>query len=281
MNLSFSAELLKLRKRWATWIIAILYILFVAAFVYVLPLIGFKTSENSRMPDEVRNSLAQGLTLQRLPYQTTSFLVTLGGALALIFGALVSASEYGWNTVKTILTLRPGRLSIFFGKLAAVLVTLVIYVVLSYITAIVLSIITSNAAGIQPGALDLGDLLKGSGIALLILSAWTALAIFLGVLFQGTAWAIGIGLVYALIIENLIVGLSNVISWLENVPKFLLAQNSSALAKVLPSGNEAQGIFSGGGQPSISGGHAIIVLAAWLIISLAIALIFFYRRDVT
>ena len=31
------------------------------------------------------------------------------GALALVFGALVFGSEYGWGTVKTLLTQRPGR----------------------------------------------------------------------------------------------------------------------------------------------------------------------------
>ena len=38
------------------------------------------------------------------------------GALALVFGALVFGSEYGWGTVKTLLTQRPGAAAVLGGQ---------------------------------------------------------------------------------------------------------------------------------------------------------------------
>jgi hypothetical protein len=51
--------------------------------------------------------------------------------MALILGALTLGSEYGWTTFKTVLTQRPGRLALFFGKLLALGVVLALLVVLT------------------------------------------------------------------------------------------------------------------------------------------------------
>lgn len=56
----------------------------------------------------------------------------MGGAIAMILGALVAGSEYDWGSRKTALTQRPGRLTIFGGMVAA-LATALLAVVLVHL----------------------------------------------------------------------------------------------------------------------------------------------------
>lgn len=281
MIASFNAELLKLRKRWATWVIFILYIVFVAAFVYGIQLLGVKTAPPD-MPNQVVQLLKDNLLPKNAPYQTTGFLVSLGGAIALIFGVLATGSEYSWNTVKTTLTQRPGRLPMFFGKVAAVGVWIIIYVIVSFIAALIASNVTSAMVGQSTGFPDVSNLLKGLGASLLILGAWTAFGTVLATFFRGNAWAIGLGLIYALILENLVAGLSNLVSWLQDILDYLLVHNASALADAInlqPAANQ-NGPFGGQAQSSIGTTHGLIVLFGWLIIALVIAALLYRQRDV-
>src|SRR5205085_7568134 len=50
-----------------------------------------------------------------------------GNAIAVILGVLAYGSEYGWSTVKTVLTQRPGRLATAGGKLLALTLVLAVY----------------------------------------------------------------------------------------------------------------------------------------------------------
>src|SRR5260370_34286395 len=40
----------------------------------------------------------------------------IGAAMAIVLGAIFAGSEYGWGTVKTMFTQRPGRLTVWGGR---------------------------------------------------------------------------------------------------------------------------------------------------------------------
>ncbi len=66
---------------------------------------------------ELLNLLPGGIALQMILWPTTP-----GGLLMLILGVLVAGSEYGWGTIKTVLTRRPGRVAVFGGKVLVLVV---------------------------------------------------------------------------------------------------------------------------------------------------------------
>jgi ABC-type transport system involved in multi-copper enzyme maturation permease subunit len=205
-------------------------------------------------------------------------LSSLGGTLILILAALVGGSEFGWSTLTTILTQRPGRLSVFTGKLLATAVLLVLFVVLGYVVAAIGSLIVAllqHATVTWPPAADLA---RSAGAMLLIFGAWTAFGLGLAVLFRGTALAIGLGLAYALVIDRLVAAFSSISDIVKTVSQGLLGTNASALVDPF----RASAIGEGTGAGAIAGpGQAAIVLSAYIVVFVVLAGILLQRRDVT
>jgi len=112
----------------------------------------------------------------------------------------------------------------------------------------------------------------------LILAVWAALGVLLGVLTRGTSLAIGVGILYALVIEGL---LSN-LSALEPVTEVFLRANGYSIAAAL--GASAESIGSSGpgsfGGPFVGGGQALAVLVAFIAGFSALSAFLLRRRDV-
>jgi hypothetical protein len=111
---------------------------------------------------------------------------------------------------------------------------------------------------------------------------WAAFGILLAVLSRGTSLAIGIGILYALVIEGLLSALANEVSVLDGLVQFFLRANGYSLVAAL--GVSAQdvadrgpGSFSG---PFVGGTQALIVLASYLIVLLTASGWLLRRRDV-
>jgi ABC-type transport system involved in multi-copper enzyme maturation permease subunit len=104
----------------------------------------------------------------------------------------------------------------------------------------------------------------------------------LAVLMRGTSLAIGIGILYSLVIEGLLSALANEVSVLDRLVQFFLRANGYSLAAEL--GVSAQdvsdrgpGSFSG---PFVGGGQALLVLTAYLVVLLVASASLLRRRDV-
>jgi ABC-type transport system involved in multi-copper enzyme maturation permease subunit len=205
-------------------------------------------------------------------------LSSLGGTLILVLAALVGGSEFGWSTLTTILTQRPGRLSVFTGKLLAIAVLLVLFVVLGYVAAAIGSLIVAllqHATVTWPPAADLA---RSAGAMFLIFAAWTAFGLGLAVLFRGTALAIGLGLAYALVIDRLVAAFSSISDIVKTVSQGLLGTNASALVDPF----RASALGEGAGTGTIAGPvQAAIVLSAYIVVFVVLAGILLQRRDVT
>ena len=120
MTGSISAELMILRKRTATWVLLGLWATMAGFFAYILPYADYRnqtgaarqTSLNDLLPHEFVGNVLGGY-----PF--------FGGVLILILGVLTLGSDFGWGTLKTLFTQRPGRLQVFGSKLIAVGITLI------------------------------------------------------------------------------------------------------------------------------------------------------------
>src|SRR6266511_907577 len=117
MRASLSAELLKLRKRPATWVVGAVFVL-ISLFAFGFPYLSYRRDavlDGARSTEEL---LEAALPASLVPSALSAWPL-LGGAVALVFGVLLAGSEYSWDTLKTVLTQRPGRLATLAGKVAA------------------------------------------------------------------------------------------------------------------------------------------------------------------
>src|SRR6266511_6053456 len=121
MNGSYRAELLKLLRWPAMWILAALLLVLSQVFGYLIPYVGYRSGGGSgfaagQTPAQLLADLLPG----RLVPNTLGGFPMFAGAIALIIGGLAAGGEYGWGTLKTILVQRPRRLTVLAGKLLAV-----------------------------------------------------------------------------------------------------------------------------------------------------------------
>lgn len=294
MVASFAAELLKMRKRPAIWVLGLIWIAVIVLLAYTLTYVFLSNapapSAPKNAPPEAKKQIEQQqkeaqkqqlelLYPKNLISNTISGFPNLGGPIALILGALAMGSEYGWTTLKTILSQRPGRLNIFFGKILALAVILVLLVVLGFAAGAACSYVI---AGLDDAPLNwpsLGELARAAGAGALIFALWAAMGVFLAALLRSTALSIGIGLVYALAIEALIFSLPIQNQTFKDAREFFPGQNSTFLANSFVSQDLPQGFRPP--EPPVDAGQAALVIAAYTAAFVLLAALFLRRRDVT
>ena len=270
---SCSAELLKLYKRPAAWVLLLVALALSQVFRYLVPYAGYLRAENEWAAEQI---LAGMMPEYLIPNSIGGFPL-FAGALALILGAISVGSEYSVGTLKTMLTQRPRRLSFFAGELLALAVA---------VLAIVLSIfafgaLTSYAiATSQSESIDwpsLAELARGFASGWLILMMWCLLGVMLAFVFRGMALPIGLGVVWILGVENLIVNVAAaLLDVADTLQKGLPGVNAGSLVSALGGGSETPGVNN-----AVDGTQATIVLAAYAFTFATIAGLALYRRDVT
>ena len=282
MIASFSAEILKLRKRPATWILLGVVLALTQLFGYILPYSSWLTSDQNFQTQGLNPQavLAGTLPGELVPTSLGGFPV-FAGALALILGALVTGSEYGWGTMQTALTQRPTRLAVYGGKLAALAAsTLAIVAVTFALNATVASVI----ATIESRPLDypsLAELAKGVGSGWLILSMWAGLGALLGFTFRGVALPIGLGVVWVLGVENLVSAVADsLLTGLRPLRDVLPGVNAGSLVWSLAPGGGASGEAPPGVIDAVTGGRATLALALYVAAFAAVGAFLVRRRDV-
>jgi ABC-type transport system involved in multi-copper enzyme maturation permease subunit len=274
--------MLKLVKRPAIWVLAAVLLVLSQVFGYLIPYVGYRGGGGSGFAaGETSAQLLADILPARLVPNTLGGFPMFAGAIALIIGALVTASEYGWATLKTILTQRPGRASITLGKLAVISTAILVLVVAVFAVNALWSWVVAGAEdrpAVWPSALDLAE---GIGAAWLILGTWSLVGAALGVLFRSTSLAVGLGLVWALAVENLIRGFASIVGFLDALQQGLPGTNAGSLVASLG----APTLDQPGGTPGVtsvvSGTHAVVVLGAYVVGLAVVAFAALHRQDVT
>jgi ABC-type transport system involved in multi-copper enzyme maturation permease subunit len=303
MGRSFAAEVFKARKRPATWTLALIWVIVIAfsyfstyAFIAnapppedIEPPPGEEApppevQEQIQAEEEAFNeAFLESLYPENLVANLFSGgLFNIGGALALILGALAIGSEYGWGTFKTALTQRPGRLGVLSGKLLAFAVVLAALVLLGFAAAALCGFVVARLEGATLEWPSLATLARGLGAGALIFAVWGMLGFALAALFRGTALAIGIGLAWLLAAETLISGLAGPNSdneTLETIRKTLPGENAYALSNSF--GSPLPEEFTGPFQPLVEPEQAVWALAAYAAGFVLVSALLVWRRDVT
>lgn len=278
---SYRAEMQKLVRWPAMWILGAVLLVLAQVFGYLIPYVGYRSGGGGgfaagQTPAQLLADILPGSVVAN----TLSGFPMFAGAIALVIGALVAGSEYGWGTLKTILTLRPRRLSVLGGKLLAITTTILALVLVVFAMNSLWSWVIATTEGrpaAWPSVLDLG---RGIGAGWLILGMWSLFGALLATLFRSTSLAIGLGLVWALAVENLVRGFAGVLGFLDAFQQGLPGVNAGSLVASLGAATLDQPGGTPGVTAVVSGPQAVAVLIAYVVVLALIAGVTLQRQDV-
>jgi hypothetical protein len=276
------AELLRLRRWPALWVLLGLWVTLNVSFGYVFDYIAYRTGDSTGpgTAGTPRAELLAGLLPSAAPVTLTQGMPMFGGALVTIMGALAVGSGYGWGTWKTVFTQGPGRGAAFGGTLAALAVFVVGLVLVS--AGVDLGV-SCGIAAVEGQPIDLpsaGDWAAALGTGL-VLGMWTAAGVLVGVLTRSPALGVGLGLVWALVVENLLRGVSGVLPGLAVLTDHLPGTAAGSLVGVLDAAQGGTGAGTPGVLDALAGPVATGWLAAYLAGFAVLALLVTGRRDVS
>ncbi|HEX9848542.1 MAG TPA: ABC transporter permease subunit [Acidimicrobiia bacterium] len=274
---SVIANLIILRKRVSTWILMGVWVLLGLTFAYLLPYLTLRGADSTTAQATLTTLLPENLigsVLGGFP--------VFGGVIALMLGVLAIGSDYGWDTLKTTLSQRSGRLRLLTSKITAVGLGLFVYVLAIFATAAIASYTIATLEGATASWPSALDLLQAFGAGWFLLVIWAFIGLGLAVLSRGTALAIGLGVLYALLIESLLTALAGQVSWLEGLVEYSLRANAYSIVTALgvPATSLADngpGSFSG---PFVDTGQAFLVLCVYAGVFFLFSTTTFLRRDI-
>jgi ABC-2 type transport system permease protein len=275
------AELFKLVRRPAAWTLLAAAVVLSQVFGYLIPVLSYSSGGSGIMEGIPKESILASALPDQIVASTLNGFPVFAGALALVFGALVLGSEYGWGTVKTVLTQRPGRISALAGQFVALAVSVAVGVLILFVLGATSSMAIALAQDRSIDFPSVLDLLSGYGAGFAIMLMWASLGGLLGVVLRGVALPIGLGVVWVLGVENLVAGVaSSVLTALRPLRDVMPGINSGSLAySVMPTrppGIEtAPGINSG-----VADGRALLTVLCYVAVCMAVALWTYRRRDV-
>ena len=273
MMAHLSFEWLKLSKRWMPRIIVIL--------LAGLTIVAF-------WGEGTRNTSRGDLFLPRGWLAALSFCSFFAPFFWPVLGGSWAGSEYGWGTIRTILTRRPQRITHVFAALVILLIGLALamltVLIVGSVAGIVVSILTGNPI-FTSGVWDVGFL---SIVIQGFLSAWYVSAFYLvlayaaATIFRSAAVGIGIGIGGTLaqsVLSAIFRSLGG--AWQTIAEHFPLVYSSSLITEVVGSRLIPGSNLAEVSPTSPTGGQSLLALAIYGAIFLALTLVAVQTRDVT
>jgi hypothetical protein len=250
-------------------------------FGYVFNYLSYRTDSSSALREGVPPELLLNALLPAgVPVTTLQGIPMFGGAILLILGALAIGSGYGWGTWKTVFTQGPSRASAYGGTLTALAAVVAALVTATFLVNFGIAVLISGLESQPLGWPPVSEVAQAFGGALLIYGMWTAGGVLVGTVARSPALAVGLGLVWALAVENLLRGVANVLEPLEAVTNLL----PGTAAGSLPGALGAPAFTDGGeGTPGVltilDGGPAALLLAGYIAAFAIAAGLLITRRD--
>ena len=140
---SVKAELLRLWKWPATWVLIGVWLVMTLTFGYVFNYLALNGGTNTR--GQSQQQLINAMQPENVGAAVVRGLPMFGGAIILVLAALAIGSGYGCGTWKTTLTAGPRRVSAMAGTLGALGIIVVILVALTFVVNLGASITVASA----------------------------------------------------------------------------------------------------------------------------------------
>jgi ABC-2 type transport system permease protein len=277
---STRAELLRLRKWPAVWVTLGAWLTLAAMFGYLFNYLAYATgSENFATDGQPVGTLLAQVLPDNVPAVLVQGTPMFGGALMMVLGALVAGSGYGWGTWKTVFMQGPSRTAAVLGSMAAVAVLVLGLVVASGVMGFGISLVIATLEDVPVVWPSVSALASGIGYAYLILLMWALVGFGLGTLARGPALSVGLGLVWALVLENLLRGVGALLSFVEAFTHFTPGTAAGSLVGAFvgvgPGGQSDPGVLD-----VLSRERSLVTLAAYVVLVPLATLLLVRRRDV-
>jgi ABC-2 type transport system permease protein len=279
------AELMRLGRWPTTWVLCGTWLLLNLTFGYLFNYLSYRDADGGGFASQVSDQAAARTLLDQMmpanvPVTMVQGLPMFGGALVLILGAVAVGSGYGWGTWKTVFTTGPRRSTAMGGTLIALGILLVGLLVASLGLDLAAAFAIAGAES-QPAIWpSLADVARGLGAGLLIGGMWLAAGVLVGTLTRSPALAVGLGLVWSLVVENLLRGVAGLLGPLEAVTDVLPGTAAGSLAGALGALSQSDPNGTPGVTTIIGGTAATLLLAAYLLAFALGGLVLTARRDV-
>jgi ABC-2 type transport system permease protein len=266
-----SAEWTKLRHRWMPRVLLILMLIILGLLFW-----GTATDRAQRADLLMPHGWMVGMIF-------ASFVAPF---LWPVLGGSWAGNEYGWGTIRMVLSRRPNRIQFVLAGLIIlsvfVALSLVITVIFSSLAALVVALLTGNkifiASNYNPSFLV--DMLKVFLASWYVLLFYLAVAYAAGTLFRSAAVGIGVGIgatLADLIITGIFFGLGG--RWQTVAEHFPGVYTRTLPLKVAAGTLSRQFAHTGRATPGIP--ESILALALYTAIPVALALVLVRVRDVT
>ena len=285
------SEIFRLRRRWMTWIL-LLSVLVLAFVVYFIIFASVQaqiqalqngTSASTNGPPQTEGQLRQQLQALR-PSQVMSFGLGIvsgfGSVLLIVLTASVFGNEFNWGTLRVILALGAGRERFLAAKYIALVLYATILTIVGALAALAGSEIVSSIGSLDRTLPDdfVVQLIVNIGRTVFTFLPYIALAAFIAVWSKSAGAGIAIGLVTYFaegIVTSLLVAFNKDYA---TIAIFGVSRNVSAITRL-------SGSTGGGGPAGPSTlpdpGQAAVVLLAYTVLFVGVALWRFRSRDVT
>ena len=278
---STRAELLRLRKWPAVWVTIGAWAAMSLMFGYLFNYLAYKTGDLSFSGDgQTRSELLLELLPGSIPDVLVQGMPMFGGALAMVLGAIVAGNGYGWGTWKTLFTQGPSRTSSVAGSMLALIVIVVGVVAMTLVLMTGVSLVIASAESQPMDWPSVGALAESAAGGLLVLEMWALMGYALGTLARGPALAVGLGLVWALVVENLLRGVGALLGPIETATHVLPGTAGGSLIGALldvgANPNQTPGVLD-----TVAGGQALLTVLVYAVTLPAIVVLLVRRRDVT
>lgn len=282
---------MKLRKRTASRVLLFILVLLIAVTGYALlylalqdttPPEGLSAEEQQAFEESIAESDKEFLNMlmpKKVLVNVLSAVSLGGGIVALIFGALAFGSEYGWGTLKTVTSRIPGKSKVLAGKVLAGFFYFAMFSALALGVGAVCSYFIAVLEDAPVSWPSIWRTIEALGAGWLIFGAWGMLGAFLATLFRSSSLAIGIGLGYAIVIEQTAVSFSASVQneLFRSIVNALPGTNSTVLANAF---GEVPPGFSTAVNESVGTLQAVIVLGAYVVVLSVFTILLFLRRDI-
>ena len=192
------------------------------------------------------------------------------GIIALCVFAAQTAQEYTYGTLRNILVRQPGRMRVLAGKFIAMKLFALTMIILSAIISITASVLLAPRAKVSThlwfGADGRHALFTTFINVIISVIGFGTIGMVLGLLLRSPISAISLGVLWLLIVENLLVAVKN------SLQNWLPGAQLSAIA----TGGKPTGMTTG-----IAYSHALWVGGIYVALGAVVASLLFVRRDVS
>jgi ABC-2 type transport system permease protein len=263
-----------------SWVIVGVWSVLNLFFAYFLTYLTYRSAVSDG-DTRLAQSLLADMAPAHLPATLVQGMPMFGGALVLILPALATGSGYGWTTWRTVFMQGPGRVTALAGTLAvlSLIATVLVLGTLLLDLGASLTVMAAEAQHVVWPAL--GDVAKGVGAGLLIILAFSMGGALLGVVARSPALSVGLGLVWILVVENLLRGVAALLGPLEAVTNVLPGTAAGSLAGALgavPEGGDAPN-GTPGVLTTLSGGSATLLLLGYAVAFVAVIALVVRRQE--